>query len=473
MSSQDIGTTWAKIAPDGLISETAVPKRAEDLEKLASDWIDKNVRYFDLFEWDGMKEKFWREKAFNEAGMYMLNALKFEDDDHTPELKELLRKRVSDERFAHLTLRNEENIHHFAYPTLYVDAINTEDVEATAALKQVAERGEFWSSERVPYRLLEFCYLSRVIGTEYDHDEENIIKQSVLNHQPNIVRSTYNDAYCLTHDLLFYDDSVFYNNYLGSGDYNSLETPVPYDLTELLPGLILRYIAEDNCDLALECLLIGILQTQISREMVQLVLSWVLEKSQPVGYVPGPDKDALNALLSSQWMGNEVDAPWEYAHECENEAIWAKNYHTNVVAGMTARVVKRNWDELDNRPMDSSLEEQRFRRDVTRLGQLLESLAEYDLAKGSRQMIELTESPVVTEFSCAFQEAVTFLRNQRTQDGDFGFWTEEEILYMNNGNSRKSFHNEMVSPITEACQSALDAVETCDAVNWPRNTADE
>lgn len=452
---------WTDTAPDKVVSEARIPERAAELEELASNWLDDNARYFDLFDWDGMKEKFWKKKAFNEAGTYLINAFDHGDVDHTSELKEQVIERVNDRRFAHLILRNQNDFHHFAYPALYTAYDDALETDVATAFERTAKRGEFWSSERLPYRLLEFCYLSRIIGVQYEHDEETIVEHSLLKHQPHIVKSNYLDAYCLTHDVMFSNyDKMFYNNYPGSDGYDSPPIAKQYDITDVLRGLILRYMAEDNLDITLELLLSGILQRQISREMVRLVLSWALEKIETAGYIPSPPEESMYVVSSPKLAGIQGESPWDYEHESEQETIWAKSYHTNMVAGMTARVLKRDWHKLNNRRMDHSLEDQTFRRDSACLGHVLKSLAHYDIAEGSRQMITLAESPVSTEFPFVFREAVDFIEDQRTRDGAFGYWTDEEILYTNNGNTRESFRNDLVKSASEACQEALNAVET-------------
>lgn len=446
---------WTDIAPSKLISEADVPERALELEQSANDFINGNARFFDPLNWEGRQDRYWRRKAFDEAGIYMFQAADTGRDDNLPALQELIIERVNDRRYKQLMLRSQNDFHLFVYPMLYADKVDRLDGSATMTLNQIAEGGEFWSGEQVPFRLLEFCLLSRIIGVPHEYDEEAILDYSAVNKQPGIIRSDFMDAYALTHDIMFYS-----NNY-GDGTLRK----APYDLTTVLRGLILRYMAEDNCDLTLELLYAGILQRQISRQMVRLVLSWVLEKTNTAGYVPGPDADAMEALVSPKLKGSQANtdklsAPWDFEHESTREKRWAKNYHTNVVAGMTARVLKRDWEELNKGPINHRFEEKSIRQDVYRLGELLKSLSEYDLEKGSRQMIELAGSPVITEFPDVFKTANNFIEDQLTQDGRFGYWADEEYLYIKKGNSRESFHTELASPITELCQKALDAVET-------------
>lgn len=451
---------WTETAPDRLVPEAEVPDRASELEARASSWLDANATFFDIYDWDGMKEKYWKKKSFNEAGIYLINALNHGDVDQTPNLEKQILERVNDQRFAELILRHQTDFHHFAYPALFAAYVDELDEEITTAMEYVAERGDFWSSERLPYRFLEFCYLARIIGVDYEHDEATLIEHSLLHNQPNVVKANYLDAYCLTHDVMFTNyDKLFYNKYTSSHGDGSIDVSDRYDIRGVLSGLILRYMAEDNLDITLELLLSGVLLRQISRELVRLVLSWALEKIESTGYIPGPPEESMYLVSSPKLMGVKGTTPWDYEYENEQEAIWAKSYHTNMVAGMTARVLKANWDKLDNRSMDLNPEDKRFREVSIGLGHVLKSLAHYDIQNGSEQLLELATSPVLREFPFVYQEAVNFLNDQQTPDGEFGYWTDEEILYTNQGHSQQSFRSDLVEPASEICQRALDALE--------------
>lgn len=461
MKPKNSEKTWIDITPDNVVPEAEVPERAGEIRRLTDDWLDENAQYFDLFDWQGSKEKHYRTKAFNEAGIYLLNALNHEEDDAVPALEELILDRVNDRRFVQSMLRHPAKFHHFVYPPLYANYVDYLKNDVATALKQIAEQGAFWSKERLPYRYLELCYLSRTFDIEFEHNEENILTYTLLNHQPNIVLADSFDVYSLTHDLMFsHYDKLFYND-LDVAGHNTPGMAASYDLANVFRGLILRFMAKDNADITLELLLTGILQKQVSRDMVRLVLSWVLEKSQTAGYVPGPPKESMPAPVLSPKVMKKKEPPWKYEYKDKQDETWVRNYHTNIIAGMTARVLSRHWYELDNRQMmDPRLEKYSFRRETMRLGQLLSSLADYDLDKGSQQMIELASSPVTTEFPLVFQEAVDFLEDQRAQDGRFGYWASEEIIYINKGNSQESFHNDLVDPVSETCQKALDIVES-------------
>lgn len=450
---------WTDVAPDNVISESELPRRVTDFAHSIDDWIDDHAHYIDPFDWEDSDERYWRKKMFLESAGYLLNARGKGGENPLPAIHDVVVERTNDRRYAHKMLRSPRDLHHYAVPVLYAKYVDELEAETASALERTADLGAFRLAERLPMRRLEFWalsrYLSALFGGEYDwYDPEAVLESSILHNQPNVARSTIADAYCLTHDVLFY------NNYLGVCDAAFPDEPAPYDATTLLRGLILRYMADDNCDIVSELLLSGVMQRQLSRQTVRLVFSWLLEKSEAKGYVPGPK------LKKGQVMSNmSLDTPdlddfgsrWDY--DSREEAVWGKNYHTNVVAGTTAHFIRRDWEHLDDRPGAHSITDDSFRRDVCRLGEMLKSLGEYDLESGARQMTALAGSPVRTEYRAVFDQAVEFLADQRTRDGEFGYWADEEVLYTNAGNPPESFRTELVAPVSETCREALDAVE--------------
>lgn len=448
---------WNDLEPDELISETNITAKVEEIKRLVDDWINNQVQYITPFKWEEEEERTFQRKALTEAAAYLLNAHAFGGNNPAPALSNQIIDKVNDRRFAHYMLRNQRNLHKVVYPALYATYEDTLEERTTQALIEILEHGKFWSVERLPYRQMEYWFLSRLLFmmvgySQNKYNSETILKSSYLNHQPNIIECTLNETYNLTHDVFFY------NNHLGVGEKVFPNEPAPHDITDLLRGLILRFMAEDNCDIVLELLLSGILQQQISRQMVRLVLSWVNEKVETYGYVPGPDPEKPRIEYEGWTEGNKVQLDgWNY--ESEEERVWRNNFHTNVVASITVRNLKRDWDKLDAVSMDHNLEVRSVRRDATRLGQLLKSLADYDLKKGAQQLRVLAESPVITEYTSIFQEAILFIENQETNNGKFGYWTDEEILYANAGNSPEKFRNQLVKPVNEACWEALKTAE--------------
>lgn len=450
---------WRGVSPDSVLSQAELPERVNEFAHTVDNWINDRVQYIDPFDWEDSDERQWRKKMFLESAGYVLTARGLGVDNPLPAVHDLVLNRVNDRRFAHKLLRSARDLHHYAVPVLYAKYVDELDSNTVEAFERTVELGAFRRAERLPMRNLEYwalsIYLSELFEWDCDWFEpELILENSILNNQPNVVRSTLSDAYCLTHDVLFY------NNYLGVCREAFPAGPAPYEATTLLRGLILRYMAADNCDIVSELVLSGVMQGQLSRQMLQLALSWLLKKAEPNGYVPGPDQKKGQVLggMSLDRTDIEDDGDrWDYASP--EEVVWGNNYHTNIAAGMTAHFVLREWDALVCWPGEHSMADESFRRDVCRLGEMLNSLGEYDLERGARQMLALSDSPVRTEYRGVFEQAVDFLSNQQTRSGEFGYWTDEEVLYTNAGHPPESFRTELVAPVSEACREALEAVD--------------
>lgn len=452
---------WSDVAPNSLIRESEVPSRADELASLVDDWLSDYTEYVDPFNWESTDKQFVRKKAFAELSSYLLNAHGVGGTRPLPEIHDLIVNRVNDRRFVDLTARSPRELHHFSFPFIYAGYFDALEGRTESRLESIIQEGAFLDAERVQYRQLEYNFIgncfSRILGYSWEpYDTATALENSVLNHQPNVARCLLPDAYCLTHDVFFY------NNYNGIFPDQFPDEPAPYDISDLLRGLILRYIAEDNCDIVLELLFAGVLQRQISRQMAQFVLSWVFEKVEERGYVPGPGTDRTAELKSLDVDEDSLsrdDEASRQAYENERERTWEGNFHTNQMAGMTARTLSKDWEQLDKRSADRRLEEESFRRDATRLGEVFRALSEYDLKKGAQRMTELARSPVISEYAGPTQDAIEFLENQRNTDGEFGYWTKEEILFASDGNSPNDFRSELVKPVSKACQEALDTVE--------------
>lgn len=451
---------WTDIEPRLWISESDVPERARRLSSTVDEWFGNYTEYVDPFNWEEIDTQFIRKKAFHELSSYLLAARGLTDETPLPAIHDLLVERVNDPRYVHLMSRSPREFHHFTFPFIYAGYVNELESDARKQLGAVVDEGAFWDAERVPSRQLEYHFtfecFSRLFGFTQDvYDADTALEQSLLNHQPNVVRCILPDAYCLTHDVFFY------NNHFGIFPGAFPDEPAPYDVSSLLRALILRYMATNNCDIVLELVYAGVLQRQISRQLVQLVLSWVTEKVEDRGYVPGPDTDKAAQLNTVEVGGPPPGTDRAAGTEdgIGNEALWERNFHTNQIAGMTARIIERDWDELETRPIGLDLGERHVRRDLTRLGQVLSSLAAYDLKTGARQLRRIADSPVVREYDGLRTDVVDFLGNQRAMNGDFGYWTKEEIAYTSQGHSADAFRTRLVDPVSDLCRDALDAID--------------
>lgn len=460
---QNSNSVWNDFEPNELIPKSSVQRRAQELATDIDDWFPAYKQYMDPLNWEEVDTLYYRKKAFIEMSVYLLNAKGVGGENPLPGVRDLIVNRVNDRRFVHLLFRTPQELHQFYLPFVYAGYTDELDSKTESRLDEVIQQGDFWATERLQYRQQEYCFMFKLFSKLFGHsqdiyDEREALKNSLLDNQPNVVRGTLPDAYCLTHDVFFY------RNYLGIFPDAFPTTPAPYDISNLLRGLILRYMAEENCDIVLELVLAGILQRQISRQLVQLVLSWVVEKVDKHGHVPGPDleKTATENLpdIGDYSLGGLEDNENLWSYKNKHEEAWAENYHTNVVAGMTARFIVENWNDLPEASGNYSLMDRANRRNVSRLGQLLKSLADYDLKTGAQQMERLADTNIFTHFDSVSRDAIEFLENQQTLEGEFGYWTREEIIYTTSGNSSNDFKSQLVQPITDACRSALTALDT-------------
>lgn len=454
-------SVWADFEPDAFIEETEVPNRATDLISVVNSWLSDYIEYIDPKNWDDVDKHYYRKKAFAELSSYLLNARGVAGEQPLPEVQNLIVDRVNGRYFPHLLSRSPRELHHFAIPFIYCEYIDKLNESAEKQLENVVESGAFKAAERVPFRQIEYCFILKCFSHQFGHtanlyEEEEALENSVLNHRPNTIRCKLPDAYCITHDIFFYD------NCYGIFPEIFPDEPTPFDIDSLLRGLILRFMADGNTDIVLELVCAGVLERKISRQMIQLVLSWLFETITD-GYVPGPKFDKTGLLRSLDVVEDSMELNSDNAKPGaktgRDEEEWIKNFHTNVVAGMTARIIKRDWAEIDSRPMDRSFADESNRRDITRIGQLLQSLSDYDLLTGAQRMKRLSQSPVIVEYEAVCRDAIDFLQEQQTVEGPFGFWPKEEIMYTNSGNSFEKFHSQLRKPVSNACQDALESFE--------------
>lgn len=449
--------------PADLIEERQVPARLGELEALVEDWLTDHTAFLDPFDWTGQDEKYWRKKSFLEVGGYLLTAHGFEGEPPATALQEVVLEGVNDRRYAHQLARSPQKVHHFAAPILYAKARDGLAPETERAFLDTLALGAFRECEWPAYRWLEFWYLSRLVSRLFDrpdvaeaaHDLEAVLPFSQFHQQPHPIRADLPQTYCLTHDVMFY------NNVYGICGDVLPDGPAPYDISGVLPGLILRFMAEGNCDIVLELVASGVLQRQISRDLVRFVLSWILEKVDGRGYVPGPELTKSMVMDAMSTVESEVVSEgqrWDYASDRERR--WGENYHTTLVAGFTARILAQEYDHLEARADGVEFADPTVRRDLGRLGEVLQSLAGYDLEAGARRLAALAESPVLEAYPDLTGQIREFIERQRTDDGQFGYWTQERILYTNAGHSATEFEETLVEPIGEACRAALSAVDS-------------
>lgn len=331
---------------------------------------------------------------------------------------------VNDPAFYLAPLRHPDRFFSYAFPMLYAKNCGRLDSEPTEVLRRLVERNDMWAAERAASDALQLWFFCQLGGYDCQYDVEDVLRLSCLRHQPNVVTATRVDAYRLTHDLMFY-------HLLGLRPVRANR----YDTEELLGGLLLRFVAEGNYDLVLELLVAGALTGELSKSVVSQTLSWVLRTTRGLDYVPGHASD-------------------DVADGHQSFDRWEESYHSTVVASLCAKVVRERWDELPatSKPHGRT-------RDLLAFGQALSDLSEYRLVDGARRIASVAPklglpagAPKLSSDVASFLES-QFLGEQ------YGIWTEERYLFEELGGDPDAF-DELVGPVTLACESAIRAVRS-------------
>jgi hypothetical protein len=231
-------------------------------------------------------------------------------------------------------------------------------------------------------------------------------------------------------------------------------------------------MAKGNADVVLELLVIGTLQRQLSDRLLRHAVRWVAEEKTTDTHVVPPaesgdggtagesaeeetaERDSGGAELSRAEVLNSVSGTANPSEELTTRT-WLKRYHTNITAGVLATVLEGTRD-LSAHPMDDvSLSSEEFRGALS-LGRALNQLHDYDLGAAAETLSDVPEA-TFAQYPDVSRRVVEFLDAQRT-DGGFGHWVDERRLYERQRGDDAGFDSELVDPLSETCQAALERV---------------
>ncbi len=428
------------------VRRDAVPKRSAAFKEHADTWLENNVHRFDPSLGEIPEKREIRRKAFTEAALY-LHVAEMQGDVTTPQLKELLVSRTNDESFYSLLVRTPTELNKIGYPLVYLAEIDELDRDAQRVLNDVLEWPETWATSLPPSRQLDLWHICRMYGyTDHPLDFRRLLDQGNVNRYLSPARVGQNDAFGLTHELLYYHN-------LGSGSDKFPDEPLAYDYPSVLQGLLLRFIAEGHTDLVAELLLCGVLQRQLPPGFVRFVLGWILDHVDDDGYLSFP-VDSPEKL--KRFVGYDP-ADWQNQNE-----TWRCYYHPTIVGGLLARALTDAWPELDTEANRRPIDYRSQAENLVKLGDVFALFANYSLEQGATYLRELSETPVVEEYGDVVAHAVRFLETQRRSDGTFGCWTDEQRLFTSKheSNTEADFREELLQPVSETCESAIEAVRS-------------
>lgn len=432
-------------------TRTTVPDTLAALETELDEWMNQNADRFDPLAWDELPARALRRKAFAEASLFLHVVDSVGDGTAVPALRELVVDRANDPTFHALLRRYPEEALKFGYSLAYADAHDALDDPGRTALQETLEHPAVFANERPAFRVCDSWHLCQMCGrTDLGPALEQVFDLSCLRFPLDPIRSEEIDGYALTHHVLFYRN-------FGADGPNFPEGRLPYDLRDILTTLVLRYMASNNTDLVLELVFVGVLQRDLPSDLAATALNWVLAQSEDVPYLVGPEMD--EGTIPGMHRGDENVTIDDFETWDDEDLQWAQNYHTTLVGGMVTRVLRREWDDFVAEAPETGIDHDAHWDDLRRLGGALDAFSDYDLAAGADQLAAVADSPVVDAYPTATETAVDFLRNQRREDGTFGYWTDEAYLYRSRGHSEAEFREDLLEPTTAACRDALSAID--------------
>jgi hypothetical protein len=393
-------------------------------------WLDRHVDHFDPLAWMTDAKRYLRCKAVLEASLY-LYVSEAVGDAPPPNLHELVISRVNDPRYHGLLRREPGQILKYAYPFAYAKHVDQLSPDAEEALADALAEQSVLATERPPHRMLDLWHFCRMYGVQPPGPElSRIVELSSLANLPDPVTATDEDAYGLTHNIMFYHN-------FGAQNDAFPDSPSQYDTRAVLTGLLLRYLHAENYDIAAELLFAGVLESSLPPAVVRFATEQLIDAIDEHGVVPGPK--------TAEYLA-ETDEP-------DPTREWELNYHTMAVVGMTFRTLDKEWADI----VSPSTTHEQVVSDgdtnvLTLMGGLLHALAEYELEEAAKHLEALPSESVDLP---VLQFGLEFLQRHRREDGTFGYWTDEEAVYTSLGRTPESFHERLVHPTSARLHRAV------------------
>jgi len=92
------------------------------------------------------------------------------------------------------------------------------------------------------------------------------------------------------------------------------------------------------------------------------------------------------------------------------------------------------------------------------VGESLNRIHRYELPLGVSQLLEIIQAGPPTHLRSATAAATEFIKRQRTADGQFGFFPDEQAAYESKNSDGEGFHESITVPLTEICEAFWEAV---------------
>lgn len=187
------------------------------------------------------------------------------------------------------------------------------DKAVAASLRSMACNG----IERTPYRMMEREWLMSIWDSTYDDNLKFWIPLSCLKHPVNLFSESSDGVYAITHAIMYAS--------FGRGEIPGLEVDTLFQTVETL---LIRYMDEQNYDIAGELLMAWPLLRKEMNPIIAFAIDCLFKIETKVGFLPSPGLD------TSRLDPNDQNSRRTY--------IYSINYHTVLVMGLLCSCLLTN-----------------------------------------------------------------------------------------------------------------------------------
>lgn len=366
------------------------------------NWVDRNLSCFQPLVADCPKGTDYRRKAFGEAGLYIYVAAQYEAFGSPTALVESYWQTISCNDYLDLARRNLSTYGLYAFPVAVAKSLGKSTEKLDAYFEDTYLSTHLRSIELPPFRLMDNLFFAKMYGlSEMPYSVEEVNKLTNMNRLPDPIQCDEAQAYALTHNIFYLTGMKVNHDFLG------LEPTYGHLQLQALEALFVRYMANNNLDLALELLMCLILTGLCKRWHLQYALDLVDKNLIDHTIVPGPGEPEGFEKLS------------ETSDEFQT---WVKHYHTMLVAGMTFRLAATHIDSIWARGPSLSY----FAAYAS--GQLVRLLNDYNLPLALTVLKTLEEQiPDIRRLDIEYilTFSLRFIEQQCQADGKVGFYYDQ------------------------------------------------
>ncbi|ERH13596.1 MAG: hypothetical protein J07HB67_02637 [halophilic archaeon J07HB67] len=418
--------------------------RADELIAANDEWLTASKTLFDPLNWTDTDAIECRRKAFSELSLYTYVA-----DHYSPEsLEELsafVRERTTDPAYVNLLRRDPTQLLRYAPALTSVHRITGGDETLREAVTEAVRHPTILGTEWAENRQLDVSRLAALVDSEPPFDPEMALNRSAVADEATLVTGAEKDAYAFTHVVLFCTD--FATEQVPLGDLSE------YELQTTIDGYICRFLAEGHTDLVAELAMCGVITGSVTPAVLDWATEWLYEETLAVGHTPGPKSTVAIPTLSGA-TPDDTDPEEIEPEEMDLPGEWVEDYHTSLVTGMLGRVLSHRHDRVPE--LETTIDDEA----LLTLGAAMDAFSDYRLQEGADKLVQLGGDELPTALEPVVRRIEVFLRDQRREDGTFGYWTDERRQFTIAGHGTDEFEAGPLSRTTAACEEAVNVIES-------------